>query len=162
MEQMTRSLWPSHGQANRNQGPRDTGIYGRLGADHLGRKTHNSYMKAEDGLSVLLYNLVVSGKNANDEATGWVLWYTITHKRVLGAVMLALTTYDVMGTISDCIKGIGVLATPGGNTLVEMKCLRGRGVSPVDWDTELQKRIRPYSIKSMLAHFPPVLLRQTM
>ncbi len=39
------SPWPSHGQANRNQGPRDTGIYGRLGADHLGRKTHNSYIK---------------------------------------------------------------------------------------------------------------------
>ncbi len=45
MEQMTGSPWPSHGQANRNQGPRDTGIYGRLGADHLGRKTYNSYKK---------------------------------------------------------------------------------------------------------------------
>ncbi len=43
MEQMTGSPWPSHGQANRNQGPRDTGIYGRLGADHLGRKAYNSY-----------------------------------------------------------------------------------------------------------------------
>ncbi len=43
MEQMTGSPWPSHCQANRNQGPRDTGIYGRLGADHLGRKTCNSY-----------------------------------------------------------------------------------------------------------------------
>ncbi len=43
MEQMTGSPWPSHGQANRNQGPRDTGIYGRLGADHLGRKNDDSY-----------------------------------------------------------------------------------------------------------------------
>ncbi len=43
MEHITGSPWPSHGQANRNQGPRDSGIYGRLGADHLGRKVYDSY-----------------------------------------------------------------------------------------------------------------------
>ncbi len=45
MEHMTGSPWPSHGQTNRNQGYRDTGIYGCLGADHQGRKNHDSYNK---------------------------------------------------------------------------------------------------------------------
>ncbi len=53
MEQMTGSPWPSHGQSNRNQGPRDTGIYGRLGADHLGRKTYNSDIKGKVSYSVI-------------------------------------------------------------------------------------------------------------
>ncbi len=48
MEQMTGNPWPGHGQANRNQEPRDTGIYGRFGADHLGRKIHNSYRFPKD------------------------------------------------------------------------------------------------------------------
>ncbi len=58
MEQMTGSPWPSHGQANRNQEPRDTGIYGRLGADHLGRKTYNSYMYGNKTFNSCMYNII--------------------------------------------------------------------------------------------------------
>ncbi len=61
MEHKTGSPWPSHGQGNRNQGPRDPGIYGRLGADHLGRKTYNSYMEAEAGRSLTRPSFPVFG-----------------------------------------------------------------------------------------------------
>ncbi len=44
----------------------------------------------------------------------------------------------MLGAFSDTAKAIGVLAVPGGNCLVELKCMRGHGVEPVDWD-ELEK-----------------------
>ncbi len=55
--------------------------------------------------------------------------------------------------MQNVVKGLGVLQVPGGNLLVELNTLRGRGVAAVDWELEMSKRLRPHDHKGMLCPF---------
>ncbi len=67
-------------------------------------------------------------------------------------LVLLLNTNQVK-IVSDVIKGLGVLQVPGGNLLVELNTLRGRGVAAVDWDLEMSKRLKPHEHRGMLCPF---------
>ncbi len=70
--------------------------------------------------------------------------------------------YGILKVVSDTVKGIGVLVCSGGNCIVELATLSGRGVAAVDWLDELRKRLHPYEDVNQLAIFDEADLRRAV
>ncbi len=61
-----------------------------------------------------------------------VIWCVAASQRAPISMLVLLLNNGQVKIVSDVIKGLGVLQVPGGNLLVELNTLRGRGIAVVD------------------------------
>jgi hypothetical protein len=95
----------------------------------------------------------------NDQACGILCWVTVCSLEGLDGIGLAGLSWESLKELSNICKGLGVAASPLLHLLTEAHTLEGRGVRPVDWDVEMEKRLRPESVSGMLAKFDSHVLR---
>lgn len=115
----------------------------------------------------LFFKWLGNSAMANDEATAWLLWTFSALKffseHQVSGILLISSDDKALKRLNNLVKASGVGSSLAKAILVELTCLRGRGVQPLDYDDEWSGRVdRAYFLKHKAAVIDPAKLRKAV